>query len=37
LFTFSRRELTVIKRRRGPLDRLSVGLQIGFLVRPGEH
>jgi hypothetical protein len=30
-FTFSRRELTVIARRRGPLNRLSVGLQIGFL------
>jgi hypothetical protein len=35
-FTFSRRELTVITRRRGPLNRLSVGLQIGFLRMTGR-
>src|SRR5271166_1835330 len=35
-FTFSRRELTVIMRRRGPLNRLSVGLQIGFLRMTGR-
>ena len=35
-FTLSRRELTVITRRRGPLNRLSVGLQIGFLRMTGR-
>jgi TnpA family transposase len=35
-FTFSRRELTVVTRRRGPLNRLSVGLQIGFLRMAGR-
>jgi TnpA family transposase len=35
-FTFNRRELTVIARRRGSLNRLSVGLQIGFLRMTGR-
>ena len=35
-FTLSRRELTVVTRRRGPLNRLSVGLQIGFLRMAGR-
>jgi hypothetical protein len=29
-FTLSRRELTVAARRRGPLNRLSVGLRSAF-------
>lgn len=35
-FTFSRHELIAITRRRGPLNRLSVGLQIGFLRMAGR-
>ena len=35
-FTLSREELTAVESRRGPLNRLSVGLQIGFLRMTGR-
>jgi hypothetical protein len=35
-FTLSRDELTAVATRRGPLNRLSVALQIGFLRMTGH-
>jgi hypothetical protein len=35
-FTLSREELAAVESRRGPLNRLSVGLQIGFLRMAGR-
>ena len=35
-FTLSRRELTVVMRRRRPLNRLSVALQVGLLRMTGR-
>src|SRR4051794_28013335 len=36
VFTLSRDELAAAASRRGPLNRLSVGLQIGFLRMTGR-
>jgi Domain of unknown function (DUF4158) len=35
-FTLNRDELAAVRTRRGPLNRLSVGLQIGFLRMTGR-
>ena len=35
-FTLSHKELAAVESRRGPLNRLSVGLQIGFLRMTGR-
>ena len=35
-FTLNHSELAAVRKRRGPLNRLSVGLQIGFLRMTGR-
>lgn len=35
-FTLNHDELAAVRKRRGPLNRLSVGLQIGFLRMTGR-